>query len=343
MASRPDARPGAVDLPLTAALVTLATRVLDRRTPTAKPAVRFGRLAIISFVGIVCHVLMDLPTSYGVRLLSPFDWHWFTTDWMPIVDLYLLVALAAGLLYGRGSVAARQRNVIIVSVLVIALYAMRAAGHHQALGLAPRAFGPLLPEPCAGAPAGQRVIARWPTALDEPSTAGVGRCLVDIAALPTFISPFEWRLIAQMSNGYVVQDVNLFGNRLRDDDSGSRAPWRTSVRYPNQWNPEVFRAANAGVGRVFLGFSRLPAARSLRARDGFVNGSGPTCTVPRSALSRRPTGELVHRHRPFRQRRPGSGSDRRRDTCYAPRRRLRRTLASNRHKRPVNASAATRP
>jgi len=260
---------GAVGLALfTAALVTAAARVLERGASAPKPAVRFGALAMISFVGIVCHVLMDVPTSYGVRLLSPFDWHWFTTDWLPIVDLYLLVALAAGLLYGRGSPGARRRNVIIVSVLVIALYGVRAAGHHRALALASRAFGPLLPEPCAGAPAGHEVISRWPADLEEESTAGDSRCLVDIAALPTFVSPFDWRLVAQMSNGYAVQDVNLFGNRLRNDDSGSRAPWRTSVRYPNQWNPEVFRAANTRVGRVFLGFSRFPATRSLRARDG---------------------------------------------------------------------------
>jgi len=286
---------GAVGLAVfTAALVTAATRIFDRRKFAPTPAGRFGPLAMVSLIGIVCHVLMDVPTSYGVRLLSPFDWHWFTTDWMPIVDVYLLVALAAGLVYGRGSAAARRRNVIIVSVLVIALYVTRAAGHHRALALASRAFGPLLPEPCVGAPAGQRVVARWPTDLDEELAAGDGRCLVDIAALPTFVSPFDWRLIAQMSNGYAVQDVNLLEDRFRDDENGSRAPWRTAVRFPNQWNADVFRAANTPVARVFLGFSRFPSARSLRARDGtsmvqwsdvrFLDALGRAGGRPRSNL-----------------------------------------------------------
>ena len=45
---------------------------------------RFGRkksraatwmaLAAVSGLGVTTHVLMDLPTVYGTRLLSPFDW-----------------------------------------------------------------------------------------------------------------------------------------------------------------------------------------------------------------------------------------------------------------------------
>ena len=70
-------------------------------------------LIAVSIVGVLLHVLMDLPTSYGTRLLSPFDWHWFAVDWMPIIDIYLLMALVIGLL-GRSdtdsSVAPRPRS-----------------------------------------------------------------------------------------------------------------------------------------------------------------------------------------------------------------------------------------
>ncbi|HEV3139674.1 MAG TPA: metal-dependent hydrolase, partial [Vicinamibacterales bacterium] len=48
----------------------------------------FLMLTAVSEIGIVLHVLMDLPTSYGTRLLSPFDWRWFAVDWMPIIDIY---------------------------------------------------------------------------------------------------------------------------------------------------------------------------------------------------------------------------------------------------------------
>ena len=36
-------------------------------------------LGAAAMIGVLCHILMDFPTSYGTRLLSPFDWHWFAT------------------------------------------------------------------------------------------------------------------------------------------------------------------------------------------------------------------------------------------------------------------------
>ena len=91
--------------------LVVASLVLDRapRPPAATGATSWTRRSAcsspIAMIGVLCHVLMDLPTSYGTRLLSPFDWHWFAVDWMPIVDVYLLFALAAGLLFGRSSAA----------------------------------------------------------------------------------------------------------------------------------------------------------------------------------------------------------------------------------------------
>jgi hypothetical protein len=42
------------------------------------------------------------------------------------------------------------------------------------------------------------------------------------------------------------------------------------MRFPNQWTPAVFAAAETEVGRLFLGFSRFPAA------GAFVDGDGIT-------------------------------------------------------------------
>src|SRR5260370_16519 len=60
------------------------------RRPPAPPAT-FAMLVGVSMIGVALHVLLDFPTSYGSRPLSPFDWHWFALDWMPIVDIYLLL------------------------------------------------------------------------------------------------------------------------------------------------------------------------------------------------------------------------------------------------------------
>src|SRR5689334_2258287 len=42
----------------------------------------FTALFAVSLVGVTVHVLMDVPTVYGTRLLSPADWRWFSLDWM---------------------------------------------------------------------------------------------------------------------------------------------------------------------------------------------------------------------------------------------------------------------
>jgi membrane-bound metal-dependent hydrolase YbcI (DUF457 family) len=225
----------------------------------------FGRLAGVSILGVFLHVMMDVPTAYGTRLLSPFDWHWFAVDWMPILDIYLLAALGAGLYFGGRSDAARGRNVAIVLTLMVANYGIRGVAHHHAVVLAPRLFGPTLPERCAGSASARALIDRWP---DDTSTTVPGpgrpRCLLEVAAIPSFSSPFEWRVIARMSDAYQTQDLNVLSPRMLAAASEREALWRLSLRYPDQWTPAALSAATTRTGQVFLGFSRFPVTRSFR-------------------------------------------------------------------------------
>jgi len=264
---------------VTAAIVSLAYRFvapLKRRPTGEKPdqasdVASFGMLAVVSVIGALLHVLMDLPTSYGTRVLSPFDWHWFAVDWMPIIDVLLVAVLAAGLLFGRPSIDARRRNAVIALTLMAANYGVRAVAHHQALTLAPRLFGPTLPRPCDSAPIPASILDSWPRERTTVSHAASGtRCLVEIAAMPTFLSPFSWRIVAHMSNAYEIHDIDLLDRRFRQAASDTEVFWRQVLRYPNMWNPAVEKAATTRVGRVFLGFSRFPAARSV------VDSSGVT-------------------------------------------------------------------
>src|SRR6185295_2424225 len=57
--------------------------------------------------------------------------------------------------------------------------------------------------------------------------------------------------------------VNLLDGRLRTPADDSNVFWRQVRRYPNIWTPSVERAAATRLGRIFLGFSRFPAARSV--------------------------------------------------------------------------------
>jgi len=225
----------------------------------------FAMLTALAFIGVVFHVLMDLPTAYGIRLFSPFTWRWFGVDWMPIMDLYLLIVLMAGLLFARPTAAAagaRQRNAAIVLTLMAVNYGVRGYAHHRALEIAPRLFGPTLPQPCDAAPRQPLIVDSWPQPVPAPPPDG-HRCLVELAAIPTFTSPFDWRIVAQMSNAFEIHDLNLLDARFAQpgDDDGANF-WRQVLRYPNVWTPAVHEAAKTRVGQLFLGFSRFPAART---------------------------------------------------------------------------------
>jgi hypothetical protein len=151
---------------------------------------------------------------------------------------------------------------------MIANYGVRGIAHHRAMGLAPRVFGPTLPGPCVGATTQGPVLAHWPVATPQLPRPGDVRCLIEIAAIPTFTSLFEWRVIAKMSNAYELHDVNLLDPRFRKPASEGEVLWRLVSRYPNQWTPAADTAATTRVGQVFLGFSRFPAVRSIREQGG---------------------------------------------------------------------------
>ena len=148
-------------------------------------------------------------------------------------------------------------------------YGVRIVAHHQALETAPRMFGPTLPERCAAArrqgrsSIAGRFTSRWPDGDTER------RCLLEIAALPTFISPFQWRLVAQLSNAYETRDVDLleFGaapRRRRPKRRGGSCSASRTIGRQRRLTPR----ARSKTARTFLGFSRFPAAQSSVEPDG---------------------------------------------------------------------------
>jgi inner membrane protein len=242
------------------------------RSKPDDPLGSFTKLLGLGVLGVLGHVLMDLPTSYGTRVLSPFDWGWFATDWMPIVDIYLWAILGAGLIFGQMSSdrGIRARNAMFALVLMLGDYTVRALSHREALQSASRAFGPLLPARCDGSTGPGWMLDRWPVDRSHASSPG-GACLIDLAAIPTFISPFRWRLIAFTSHGYHLRDLDLRKDRTEGGGDGhSESRWRLAVSYPNRWTRDVFRAAETDIGRQFLGFARFAAVRSVAGPDGHV-------------------------------------------------------------------------
>ena len=281
-ASRTARSASSVSRSSTAGIVVLGRRLHPtwRREDDAS----FGTLVAVSLIGVLLHVLMDLPTSYGIRLLSPFSWRWYSVDWMPIVDVYLLIVLVSGLLFGRVTEEARRRNAVIVLTFVAIIYGVRGAAHRQALDLAPVLFGPTLPPRCD--PPSDGWVDSWPKPV--PSMRADGRrCLVEIAALPTFSSPFDWRIVAQTSNAFELHDINVLDRRYQESDAGAEEGhfWRQAIRYPEcldrsgqAGRRDTPRSASSSVSHGFRRRARRTTRRAPRrsvSRTCDSSGPGP--------------------------------------------------------------------
>jgi inner membrane protein len=85
---------GLVILPFVTAAIIL---IWDKLRPGKGPSVLFWPLVLISLVGVFSHLLLDLMTSYGIRLLEPFSHERFYLDAWYIIDPWIWLMLILGL------------------------------------------------------------------------------------------------------------------------------------------------------------------------------------------------------------------------------------------------------
>ena len=105
-----------------------------RRNPSATPA-DFKQLSLLSAIAIATHPTLDFMNTYGMRWLMPFVNKWFYADGLFIVDLWILVALVAGVYASRrtGRVAPARAAIAFVGAYTIAMLAVTGLGR-QAVG-----------------------------------------------------------------------------------------------------------------------------------------------------------------------------------------------------------------
>ncbi len=228
-----------------AACVYLARRLRRPREDDAP----FPALVIAGLAGVIGHVAMDFATSYGTRVLSPFSKVWYGVDWLPIVDPWLLLVLAAGLVAAWFRPALARRFAVVTLVVMAVHYGLRASAHEMALRQAEAREAAI--GVSAAAPRNTRVFAY----LDRGQPARLP------AALPTVASPFRWRLITRTADGFEVAEIDL---RNPDRVRGQ------TLRFPNHDGALVAEASAAPTARAFLGFSRFPAVEVVPHRNGDV-------------------------------------------------------------------------
>jgi inner membrane protein len=82
---------------LLTALVLLWYRLVPRHGPAPRPRVLLG----LATLAVLTHPFLDWLNTYGMRWLAPFSGRWFYGDAVFIVDPWLLLVLAGGVLLAR--------------------------------------------------------------------------------------------------------------------------------------------------------------------------------------------------------------------------------------------------
>lgn len=107
-------------------------RVRLRRNPAADPA-DYRQLVFLSAIAMITHPTLDFMNTYGMRWLMPFLNKWFYADGLFIVDLWLLIALIAGVVIARRGKTSRP------AFIALAFLAIYTTGNLVVTGLGRRA------------------------------------------------------------------------------------------------------------------------------------------------------------------------------------------------------------
>jgi inner membrane protein len=83
----------------------------------------FRALLLLSYVGVLSHVALDLLNNYGVRLLMPFSNRWFYGDAVFIIDPWLWLMLGVGVWWGvrRGSARVPRASLAAATLYILAM------------------------------------------------------------------------------------------------------------------------------------------------------------------------------------------------------------------------------
>ena len=206
-------------------------RILRSKLP-----VRWGYLYWLALIAALSHILLDYTTAYGIRMLAPFNWRWYSWDIVFIVDPLLLVVLIAGLtlpsLFGlvNEEIGARCKGpqgrgwAIFALTCMVLVWAYRDYQHRRALN----AMGSLLYQ---------------------------GSVPVKMGAYPYWINPFRWHGVVETES--LLQTVRVDSLTPEVDQRQQANTYFKPEEIP------VTQAAMASyLGRVYLDWAVFPITQA---------------------------------------------------------------------------------
>ena len=202
---------------LTAAVIAMS-RLRRSRGGTDDTPVRAGALLLLSWVGVLSHVALDVLNPYGLRFLAPFDWNWFYGDVLFIIDPWLWGALGGGVwLARRAGLPAPARHALVLAGVYILAMTMNARLARNI------------------------VLEEW--------RVSRGGAPVSLMVGPMPVTPFRRQIIADAGINYETGAFDWIGRRVAFD---------RAVIPKNDTDPRVDLARAAPDIRGFLIWSRFP-------------------------------------------------------------------------------------
>ncbi len=192
---------------------------------------RFWALAGLSYLGVLSHIFLDVITSFGTQILSPFSRTRYALDLVSIIDPYFTAILAFSLLMTflfrrKASLFARIGFIALVAYLILSSY-----NHSRALE---KGF----------------LSAR------TQGVTGIKRA----AALPRFYGPFNWAVLIQTEKAIYRSRLNLLDS----------SPIHWEAFYSSPSNPFTQRAEGLQEVKTFLWFSRFPLVTYRDSGEGHI-------------------------------------------------------------------------
>ncbi|MGI8988636.1 MAG: metal-dependent hydrolase [Bryobacteraceae bacterium] len=219
--------------PVLAATCVLAVRIAGRKPLPWIPAIG------IALVGNFSHLLLDLTNVYGVRILLPFDSHWFRWDLNNVVDLWIWAALALSVL---GPFVAKLVGSEIGAKPRGPVYPGRGFAIFALAFLLLYNYGRYLLHDRATATLDSRIYN--------------GAAPVRVGAFPGPANPLLWHGLAETRDAYYLFDLNL----LQPFD-----PAGGQVAMKAEETPAIAAANRTSTFREYLAFSQFPLWRALPA------------------------------------------------------------------------------
>jgi inner membrane protein len=215
---------GVLALPIWPFLLAWAVTRFDRAF--TKRGARFWPLVLVSAIGVASHPLLDLLNTYGVRLLMPFSDRWFYGDTLFIVDIWVWIMLAAGVLLG-----VRWERQGSETWTYPARAALVAATIYSA---------------------GMFVVGRLAEAQVRFELRSQGVPAVRVLASPRPVTPFSRDVVVDEGDEFLVGSIGATGNLAE------QGHWPKHDPLDEDEDPAIAAAAAMPAAEVFLRWARFP-------------------------------------------------------------------------------------